>query len=178
MTILNVTQGCFGSAVIYRASAPECLACAVQTDCAARVKASQSAVLESVKRFDALFQSDKADSVARWFGKRFQRVSVAQKTAAASQDRLRKWSDAGVNAYLVKHRINPVDEAGDQILRAAFAFVIEVEGFTVRDLAEHLRETFPDMSKRSSSVAAKEICDALKEAKILKLESRNVLCLN
>jgi hypothetical protein len=176
MTIYPVRPGCFGSALFYSVNASECSACSLQTDCAKSAQERARPVLETVQKFDTLFDLERAPAVAKWIARRFKRDTSSDRKSALNRVTLDRWKSDGLNVYELRHRMVPATK--DKDLQIAFKAIVDNgSGFNRRDLAEELQAGV-SQTKAGAKRFADTVCDALLEAGVLKNESRGILCLN
>lgn len=178
MTINALPPGCFGSAILYRASAEECSMCGHAQGCARSVKEREETVLLTVGRFDRLFALERFQTVGKWFADRWKIKREDDTKRAKAIQLLASWKALGVNVYEIRHRSNPAP-ASEPHLRAGFAAVISnLAGFKRGDIVEEITARADlNLTKNGAKRFVDQICDALLEAGVLKTESRGILCL-
>lgn len=172
----NLAPGCFGSAVMLRPDAPECVACIHGSTCSATVKRTQRDALVTVDRLSKLLDCARTDEVARWWSGRWNTDKRAQRSQERVSSVLEKWTSDGLNPQLLRHRINPVKKDEDAVAYDAFDFMIEARAFKPRDVVEHLRDNHPELSKALLEKRVKQTCEALLSIQVLHKEG-HVLCL-
>lgn len=176
MTINQITPGCFGSAIQYRLTAPECVGCALERMCASTVSERQGRVLTTVAKLDKVFDQNRLGSVSRWFAGRWKRDEVSDRKRSASVATLDRLKTDDVNVYELRHRMNPAPK--NSLLHGLFEGVITLRAFTRRDLFEDILEREQhNLTKAEAKRQVDILCDALIEAGVLKTENRGILCL-
>lgn len=162
--------GCYGSAVFYSASAPECVACPVKESCSNLALAAQARAVETVKSLDCQFATDELSGVqARLAAARV--VTVVDDTMRrAAQATLKDWEARGVNAYLIGHAIVP--HGLDPVELVIVEAMIKSEKFSVQDIVSQTRGSGSSAAKLTAKT--KEIIAALVEARVAVKNKRGV----
>jgi hypothetical protein len=173
---LHFAPGCYGSAVMYRLTASECVACEFASSCADVVREIEPEALQFASRLGNLLGSSRTLEIAKWWNGRWKVPKTAQRASDRSADTLKRWADLGLNAHLLRHKINPLKSSQDQVLYEAFKFMLTERAFKPRDVVEHLRDSIPEKSKASLTRDVKNTCDALLSLGVIKKEG-HVLCL-
>ncbi len=161
---------------MFRLHSPECAACVHGSDCSDAVRAIQPEAMEVVIGLANLLGSSRTVETAKWW----KGLWTSNKRAQRSQERvssvLERWNASGVNPYLLKHRLNPIQNDDDSISQDMFKFMIDERAFKPRDVVEHLRDSYPQASKASLEKHVKQACEALLSIQVLKKEG-HVFCL-
>lgn len=175
MTTNDLRPGCFGSALIYRAGAEECVRCAHGPECAQTVAQRIPSVTQTLLRLDTKFKMDRARPTARWMkAKMREQVRQTAKADAHAQAILDGLSAAGVNVYHLRHKTNPMQSGSP--LHLIFEAMLRYSTFKPRDLFEAIIEQNPRLKRGQLQGLIKNTCNALLLAGVLKKE-RGVLCL-
>jgi hypothetical protein len=172
-----MAPACYGSAVLFHASAQECVACPLLRSCARVVKRREVYALDYVARLDKRFKTDKRATVDKWFLSRWKIGANKEMTQQENAKRqLAELNNAGINIYMLKSKVNPAQGSGD-CLEAAFAFMLKERVFKPRDIVEYIRDTDPSMSKSALSSVINQLCQTLLMEGVVKKEAKGVLCL-
>ena len=90
---------------------------------------------------------------------------------------LEDWTDRKINPHQLTRYLNTCARETDLMLHEIFAFMIFAKSFKLRDLAEHIRDKFDEVTPAQSRATAKRIVDTLVLANIVKSEKRGLYCL-
>lgn len=161
---------------MFRPDAPECKGCTWATECAQSVRDTHDDALRIVDRLGNLLGSSRTDEIVRWWCERWTPNKRAQQSQERAYETIKFWDDQGINPQLLRHRLNPVQREGKSMASEIFKFMIDARAFKPRDIVEHMRDNYPQLSKASVERSVKRTLEALLVLQIIRKEG-HVYCL-
>ena len=113
----------------------------------------------------------------KWWSRRWIAKKTVKRDVSKLESILEDWTDRKINPHQLTRYLNPCARETDLMLHEIFAFMIFAKSFKLRDLAEHIRDKFDEVTPAQSRATAKRIVDTLVLANIVKSEKRGLYCL-